>query len=241
MAGTAEKLIIPPRVAIIMDGNGRWATRRGLKRIDGHAAGERSVGEAVLTAVELKMEALALYAFSTENWTRPKEEVDFLMHFNREILDKRVDEWDENNVKVRFLGRRRPIPGFVLRKIDNTVERTSRNTGLKLNICFNYGGKQEIVDAVRQIAGKAADGKIKPGRISAKTIEKHLYVPDVPEYDLMIRTSGEMRTSNFLPWQTAYAELVFTPVLWPDFRREDFLEAIEEYNRRTRTFGGLQE
>ncbi|HEY5530834.1 MAG TPA: polyprenyl diphosphate synthase [Candidatus Anoxymicrobiaceae bacterium] len=239
MAAAKGKLKIPPRIAIIMDGNGRWATKKGRQRIDGHREGEKAITDVVRAAIDLKLEALALYAFSTENWKRPKPEVDFLMRFNKELLDLRVGEFHEKNVKIRFLGRRKPIPGFLMRKMDETVELTKKNTGLKLNIAYNYGGQAELVDVMRAIAEEVADDKLKPRSINEKTIEKHLYAPDVPAYDMMIRTAGEMRTSNFLLWELAYAELIFVPTLWPDFRRDHLMAAIEEYNLRTRKFGAL--
>jgi undecaprenyl diphosphate synthase len=239
MAAAKGKLKIPPRIAIIMDGNGRWATQKGRQRIDGHREGEKAITDVVRAGIDLKLEALALYAFSTENWKRPKPEVEFLMRFNKELLDLRVGEFHEKNVKIRFLGRRQRIPGFLMRKMDETVELTKKNTGLKLNIAYNYGGQPELVDAMRAIADEVADGKLKPRSISEKTIEKHLYAPDVPAYDMMVRTSGEMRTSNFLLWELAYAELIFVPTLWPDFRRGHLMDAIEEYNLRTRKFGAL--
>lgn len=234
-----EGLEIPPRVAIVMDGNGRWATQRGLPRIEGHRAGEEAVTATVLSAAGLGLEALTLYAFSTENWKRPADEVRFLMTFNRELLDRRVAEFHANNVRIRFIGRRGRVPKAMVRKMAEATEKTKGNTGLKLNVAFNYGGRAELVDAVRVIAEKAADGGIKPSSINEKVIGAHLYVPDIPDYDLMIRTAGEMRISNFLLWELAYAELYFTPVLWPDFREEHLLEAIGEYSRRIRKFGGL--
>lgn len=230
---------VPPRVAIIMDGNGRWATRRGLPRIEGHREGEKAVTDTVLGAVELGIEALTLYAFSTENWKRPKDEVKFLMSFNRDMLDRRVALFDERNVRIRFLGRRKRIPSSLSRKMDEAIDITRDNTGLKLNIAFNYGGRAELVDAFREMAREVAEGKLKPGSIREKTISRHLYAPDVPDYDLLIRTAGEMRVSNFLLWEIAYAEFYVTDVLWPDFRRENLIEAIEIYDQRIRKFGGL--
>jgi undecaprenyl diphosphate synthase len=222
-----------------MDGNGRWATTKNLPRIAGHREGEKAITDTVRKAIELELEALALYAFSTENWKRPREEVAFLMRFNKELLDLRVDEFHEKNVKIRFIGRRGRIPRFLMDKIDETMELTRSNTGLKLNVCYNYGGRAELVDATRAIAEEAASGKLKPARITEKTINRHLYAPDVPDYDLMVRTAGDSRTSNFLLWELAYAELVFLPIMWPDFRRSHLMEAIKEYNRRTRKFGAL--
>lgn len=232
-------LNVPEKVAIIMDGNGRWATSRGLPRVEGHREGEKAVTSTVLASVELGIEALTLFAFSTENWKRPVDEVKFLMSFNRDMLDRRVAKFHENNVKIRFLGRRKRIPGPLMRKMDETVELTRDNTGMKLNIAFNYGGRAEIVDAIRGIAREVADGKIKPQSISEKTVSGHLYAPDLPDYDLLIRTAGEMRVSNFLLWEIAYTEFYVTPVVWPDFRGENLLEAVKEYTHRTRTYGDL--
>jgi undecaprenyl diphosphate synthase len=239
MVAGKGKLKIPPRVAIIMDGNGRWATEKNMSRIDGHREGEKAITDTVRAGVELKLEAMAMYAFSTENWKRPKEEVTFLMHFNKELLDLRVDEFHAKNVKIRYIGRRQRIPKFLMDKMDETMDLTRKNTGMKLNVCYNYGGRAEMVDAMKAIGKKIAAGKLKPESISEKTINNHLYAPDVTEYDMMIRTACEMRTSNFLLWELAYAELVFLPVLWPDFRRKHLMEAIEEYNRRTRKFGAI--
>lgn len=236
---TGSDLQIPQRIAIIMDGNGRWATQRGLPRIEGHREGEKAVTATVRKSVELGLEALTLYAFSTENWKRPTDEVRFLMSFNRDLLDLRVQEFHELNVKIRFLGRRRRIPSPLMNKMIESMELTKNNTGLKLNVAFNYGGRAELVDAMRSIAERVAQGKLKPGAINEKTVSAHLYAPDLPDYDLMIRTAGEMRVSNFLLWEIAYAELYVTDVTWPDFRGEHLVEAIDEYNRRIRKFGGI--
>ncbi len=238
---SSKRFEIPDNVAIIMDGNGRWATMRGLPRIEGHRAGEVAVRETVLAASDLGIKALTLYAFSTENWKRPAEEVRFLLNFNRELLDRRVEEFHRNNVRIRFIGRRSRLPRSLVRKMEEVTEYTKHNTGMKLNVAFNYGGRAELVDAVRVIARMASEGRIKPQAINERVIRSHLYAPDVAEYDLLIRTAGEQRISNFLLWEIAYTELYFTPVLWPDFRREHLLEAIKEYNRRTRKFGGLVE
>lgn len=235
----SEKLVIPARIAIIMDGNGRWATMRSLPRIEGHREGEKAVTATVRAAVELGVEALTLYAFSTENWRRPKDEVRFLMNYNRELLDRRVAEFNELGVRIRFIGRKGRVPKSLRQKMEEATEVTKNNKGLKLNVAFNYGGRAELVDAVREIAQKVSRGEIKPHAINEKIINKHLYAPDVPEYDLLIRTAGEMRVSNFLLWEIAYAEFCFLPVLWPDFRKEHLLEAIREYSRRTRKFGAL--
>jgi undecaprenyl diphosphate synthase len=237
MAGKVKE--IPRRIAVIMDGNGRWATRRGISRIEGHQAGEAAITDTVRAASELGLEALTMYAFSTENWKRSPEEVKFLMSFHERLLDRRVAEFHERNVKIRFLGRRRRLPGKLVKKMQEAAELTEKNTGLKLNVAFNYGGRTELIDAIREIAEEVAEGKIKPSSINERVVNRHLYAPDLPDYDLLIRTAGEMRVSNFLLWEIAYAEFYVTPVLWPDFRRKHLLEAFEEYNRRTRKYGGL--
>lgn len=239
MSARLDGMDIPKKVAIIMDGNGRWATQRGLPRIEGHREGEKAVTATVVGASDLGLEALTLYAFSTENWKRPADEVRFLMNFNRELLDRRVALFHEHNVKIRFIGRRNRVPGSLARKMGESEEITRDNTGMKLNVAFNYGGRAELVDAANAIAMEVAAGKVKPGRITEKMIGRHLYLPDVTDYDLMIRTAGEMRISNFLLWELAYAELYITEVLWPDFREDDLEEAIVEYNRRIRKFGAL--
>lgn len=234
-----KDLVIPKRIAIIMDGNGRWATQRGLPRIEGHREGEKAVTATVLAGAGLGLEALTLYAFSTENWKRPVDEVKFLMNFNKELLDRRVEEFHENNVKIRFIGRRERVPRPLQRKMAESEWVTHRNTGMKLNIAFNYGGRAELVDAMRAIGEEIAAGRQKASSITEKTVNRHLYTPDITDYDLMIRTAGEMRISNFLLWEIAYAELYFTDATWPDFRREHLMQAIEEYNERIRKFGAL--
>lgn len=233
------ELIIPENVAIIMDGNGRWATTKGLTRIEGHKAGEQSVVNAVRKASELGIRALTLYAFSTENWKRPPEEVEFLMHFNAEILGMRVTEFHSRNVKIRFLGRRDRLPGMLTKKMEDSTELTKNNTGLKLNIALNYGARAELVDACKAIGEKIKSGEIDPAEIDEDMISNHLYAPDIPDYDLLIRTAGEMRISNFLLWEIAYAELYITDTLWPDFCSETFDKAVEVYSRRVRKFGDV--
>jgi undecaprenyl diphosphate synthase len=229
---------IPRHVGCVMDGNGRWATKRGLKRTDGHAAGEEALFDTVHGALELGVRWLTVYAFSTENWRRPLDEVRFLMGFNREILNRRRDELNDLGVRVRFAGRRDwRVPRKLMREQDEAIELTVRNRRLTLTFAFNYGGRAEIVDAVRQIVN---DG-IAPDKIDEKMIGRHLYHPDMPDPDLVIRTSGEFRISNFLLWELAYSELVFTDVLWPDFRRHHLAEAIREFQRRDRRFGGVED
>jgi undecaprenyl diphosphate synthase len=227
---------IPVHVAAVMDGNGRWATKRGLKRTEGHAAGEEALFDAVEGALELGVRWLTVYAFSTENWRRPVDEVRFLMNFNREILHRRRDELHDDGVRVRFMGRRDwRVPRRLIAEQDETMALTARNRRLTLTFAFNYGGRAEIVDAVRAIAASG----VAPAKIDEKLIARHLYWPDMPEPDLVIRTSGEYRISNFLLWELAYSELVFTDVLWPDFRRHHLAEAIAEFQRRDRRFGGV--
>ncbi|MEW6154908.1 MAG: polyprenyl diphosphate synthase [Actinomycetota bacterium] len=226
----------PVHVGIVMDGNGRWAQARGLPRIEGHAAGEESLFDAVEGALELGVKWLTVYAFSTENWRRPADEVRYLMNFNEGILVRRRDELNERGVRIRFLGRRDwRVPRRILRRMDEALDLTRRNRTMTLNIAFNYGGRAEIVDAVRSLvaSGVAAD------KVDEKAIRAHLYDPDMPDPDLVIRTSGEYRISNFLLWELAYSELVFCDVLWPDFRRRHLFEAVEEFRRRDRRFGAI--
>jgi undecaprenyl diphosphate synthase len=230
----------PKHVAIVMDGNGRWAQRRGLKRTEGHAAGEAALFDTVEGALEIGLEWLTVYAFSTENWRRPIDEVRFLMNFNERLLVARRDELNDKGVRVRFIGRRGGrVPGRVRRRIEETEELTARNRRLTLTFAFNYGGRAELVDAVRSIAAAAAAGRLDPDRVDERTVHRHLYTPDMPDPDLMVRTSGEHRISNYLLWQVAYSELHFTDVLWPDFRRRHLFRAIDEYQRRERRFGAV--
>jgi undecaprenyl diphosphate synthase len=233
---------IPRHVAIVMDGNGRWAKRQGLKRTEGHAAGEEALFDTVHGALAVGLRWMTVFAFSTENWRRPVDEVRFIMNFNEGLLLKRREELDELGVRVRFIGRRGGrVPGRVRRRIVETEEMTERNRKMTLTFAFNYGGRAEIVDAARSIAREARARRIDPDKITDKTIARHLYAPDMPDPDLLVRTSGEFRISNYLLWELAYAELVFTDVLWPDFRREHLYDAIREYQRRERRFGGVEQ
>ncbi len=227
---------IPAHVACVMDGNGRWAQARGLPRTEGHRAGEDALFDVVEGALEVGVQWLTVYAFSTENWRRPVEEVRFLLGFNEEILQRRRDELHDRNVRIRFVGRRdRRVPARLLRLMDDAVDLTRHNSAMTLTIAFNYGGRAEIVDAVRSVVRAG----IAPERISEKTIAARMYDPEMPEPDLMIRTSGEYRTSNFLLWGLAYSELYFTDTAWPDFRRAHLYEAIRTYQERDRRFGAL--
>lgn len=228
---------IPTHVALVMDGNGRWAQRRGLPRTDGHAAGEEALLDTVWGALAAGVRWITVYAFSTENWKRPVDEVRFLMGFNERLLLTRRDELHEAGVRVQFIGRRDwRVPRRVLRHIADTEEMTRRNKKMTLSLAFNYGGRAELVDAVNALI---ADGTA-AGKVTEKAIRRHLYDPAMPDPELMVRTSGEYRISNYLLWQLAYSELVFTEVLWPDFRREHLYDAIAEYQRRERRFGGIE-
>jgi undecaprenyl diphosphate synthase len=228
---------IPGHIACVMDGNGRWAERQGLARTDGHAAGEEALFDTVEGALELGLRWLTVYAFSTENWRRPADEVRFLMGFNESLLMRRRDELHAKGVRVKAIGRRDwRVPRRVLRRIDEAVELTRHNTRMTLTMAFNYGGRAEIIDAVRSLV--AAGTPVE--RISEKTLRAHLYDPSMPDPDLVVRTSGEYRISNFLLWELAYSELVFTDVLWPDFRRQHLFDAVREFQHRDRRFGGVR-
>jgi undecaprenyl diphosphate synthase len=229
---------VPKHVAIVMDGNGRWANRQGLSRVEGHKAGEASLLDVVAGAIQIGVTHLSAYAFSTENWSRSPDEVRFLMGFNRDVIRRRRDQLHEWGVRVKWAGRRPRLWRSVIDELEVAEQLTKNNTGLTLTMCVNYGGRVEIMDAVRAIAADVAAGRVKPERITEKTLQKHLYVPDLPDVDLFLRSSGEQRTSNFLLWQSAYAEMVFLDTLWPDFSRVDLWRAIEIYAGRARRFGG---
>ncbi|RKT82764.1 undecaprenyl diphosphate synthase [Saccharopolyspora antimicrobica] len=229
---------VPNHVAVVMDGNGRWANERGLPRIEGHKRGEAVVLELARGAIELGVKWLSLYAFSTENWKRSPDEVRFLMGFNRDVIARRVDELDEMGVRVRWAGRKPKLWRSVVNQLQDAEERTKNNEVMNLTMCVNYGGRAEVGDAAREIARLAAAGKINPERVDERTIAKYLYQPDMPDVDLFIRPSGERRTSNFMLWQSAYAEFVFQDTLFPDVDRRHLWQACEEYARRDRRFGG---
>ena len=228
-------LKIPEHIAIIMDGNGRWAQKRKLPRIEGHRRGAISLREAVKACIELGVKYLTVYAFSTENWKRPKEEINFLMRLLSSTIEKEVDELDKNKIRVRFLGRTSMLPEKLREKIKSAEARTKDNGRLNLNIMLSYGGRAELTDAVKSIV----KNHIKSDRINEDLISRSLYTAGMPDPDLLIRTAGEMRISNFLLWQIAYSEIWGTDVLWPDFRKKHLLEAIDDYNGRIRKFGGL--
>jgi undecaprenyl diphosphate synthase len=228
---------VPKHIAIVMDGNGRWANQRGLTRTEGHKAGEAALLEVVAGAIEAGVTHITAYAFSTENWKRSPEEVRFLMGYNKDVLRRRRDLLDAWQVRIRWSGRTPKLWPSVVAELLEAQERTKKNRGLTLTMAVNYGGRQEIVDAVNSITQKVAVGKLKPGSVSEKTIAKALYVPELPDVDLFLRSSGEKRSSNFMLWQSSYAEYLFLPQLWPDFTRETLWAAISEYGRRQRRFG----
>ena len=228
---------IPNHVAVVMDGNGRWAKKRGLPRTAGHEAGEAALFDVVQGAIQIGVKELSAYAFSTENWRRSSEEVKFLMGFNRDVLRRRRDEMNDLGVRVRWVGRPQKLWGSVISELQEAEELTKKNKVLTLNMCVNYGGRSELVDAVQAVATQVAKRKLKPGQITEKLISKHLYNPKMSDVDLFLRSSGEQRTSNFLPWQSVYAEFVFMDVLWPDVDRHTLWKAIEIYAERDRRFG----
>lgn len=229
---------VPKHVAIVMDGNGRWANQRGLTRVEGHRAGEAALLDVVAGAIEIGVEHLSVYAFSTENWKRSPDEVKFLMGFNREVLRRRRDQLNAWGVKVQWVGRAPKLWNSVIAELRDAEEMTKTNRTMTLQMCVNYGGRLELVDAVRQIAEEAAAGTLNPERVTEKTIAQHLYAPNLPDVDLFIRSSGEQRTSNFLLWQSAYSEMVFQNTLWPDYSRQNLWDAVESYIGRDRRFGG---
>lgn len=240
-SGLLQKLDLarlPRHIAIIMDGNGRWAKKRHLPRIAGHSAGTQSARVAVESCARLNIEALTLYAFSVENWRRPKAEIEFLMQLLREYVRKELPLLQRNNVRMRFIGRPEELPDAVQRETREATEATAGNSGMILNIAVNYGGRAEIVDALNAIvAGR--NGYSTHAPITEEQISRHLYTAGVPDPDLLIRTSGEMRVSNFLLWQIAYAEIFVTEVLWPDFNRARLLESLIDFQKRERRYGGI--
>lgn len=230
---------IPKHVAIITDGNGRWAQQRQMPRVFGHREGYKTVRQIVRDASDLGIAILTLYAFSSENWSRPKPETEALMSLFEYATRSELDEMMRSGVRIRFLGRREGLSESLLREMDRSMEMTSGNTRLTLNLALNYGGRGEIVDAVRRIAAEAVRGEIAPDEITEAHLSARMYAPDLPDPDLLIRTAGEMRISNFLLWGIAYAEIWVTQRLWPDFTAEDLTDAIEDYQRRVRKFGAV--
>lgn len=230
---------LPQHVAIIMDGNGRWAKERHLPRVEGHRVGAESARAVVRAAGELGIKYLTLYAFSVENWSRPKDEVDTLMKYLARYLKSELGELQRNNVRLEAIGQIYRLPEFVQEQLRRTQAALAKNNGLTLILALSYGGRTEIVEAVRSLACKVKAGQIEPEEIDELAVSQHLYTRNWPDPDLLIRTSGEMRVSNFLLWQISYAEFVVTPTLWPDFRKPQFYAALEEYARRHRRFGGV--
>jgi undecaprenyl diphosphate synthase len=230
---------LPRHVAVIMDGNGRWAKKRFLPRVAGHRIGIDSVREIVRNSSEIGVKHLTLYAFSTENWGRPRDEVDTLMGLIQEFIERELDELHQNNVCFRILGRREDLPRVVEASLREAERLTAENTGLHFNVAISYSGRVELEEAMRSIAEQVADGRLDPAEVGATTIEQHLYTAGQPDPDLVIRTSGELRLSNFLLWQIAYAEIYFTNTLWPDFRKQEYLEALVTFQQRQRRFGAV--
>jgi undecaprenyl diphosphate synthase len=233
---SSTELKIPYHLAIIMDGNGRWAKERGLPRLAGHRAGTENLRRILRTCVDLGIKILTIYAFSTENWVRPEREVRGLMSILERVIDRELKELDANGVQIRHVGRLTGVSERLQKKIQHALEMTAHNDRLILNVAFNYGGRAELVDAIRQMI---ADG-ISPEQVDEATVSRYLYTGDQPDPDLIIRTSGEMRVSNFLLWQGAYSEYYVTPTYWPDFGPEELIKALKHYGRRERRFGGLR-
>lgn len=236
-----DKNNIPKHVAIIMDGNGRWAKEKGLLRTAGHRAGINRVKEVIKAASELGIKVVTLFAFSTENWERPKKEINLLMRALNNFLDHQINELDENNIRIIVIGQDKPIPQYLLAKIKKAQEKTKDNTGLSLILALNYGARQEIVDAVKRFAEAVINGKANLEGLDVENFGDYLYTAGLPDPDLLIRTSGEMRISNFLLWQISYTELYFPRKYWPDFGKEDLEKAVDIYQKRERRFGKIKE
>ncbi len=232
--------LVPEHVAVIMDGNGRWAKRRGLPRTKGHEAGEKSLFDVVEGAIELGVRHLSAWAFSTENWKRSPDEVRFLMGFNRDTIRRRRDEMNAMGVRVRWAGREPRLWRSVIHELRVAEELTRNNSVLTLTMCVNYGGRAEIADAAAALAADVAAGRVHPAKVTERTFARYLYLPDLPDVDLVVRSSGEQRVSNFMLWQAAYAEFVALDTLWPDFDRRHLWHACEIYARRDRRFGGAR-
>ncbi len=230
---------VPRHIAIIMDGNGRWAKQRGLPRIKGHEEGAKAVRECTEGCGELKVDFLTLYAFSAENWRRPKAEVFALMRLLEKFLKEKTPELLEKNVRLQAIGRLTDLPGSAQKQLHRSIEATAKNDGLTLILALSYGGRDEIIDGIKSLLRAVELGHIDKAMIDVEMFSKHLYTRYYPDPDLLIRTSGEMRLSNFLLWQTSYTELYVTPKLWPDFKKKDLAEAVEEFGRRQRRYGGV--
>ncbi|MDF2962584.1 MAG: pyrophosphate synthase [Paenibacillus sp.] len=230
---------IPNHVAVIMDGNGRWAQKRGLPRVAGHHSGMKNVKRITMAANSIGVNVLTMYAFSTENWKRPKEEVEYLMKLPLEFFPKEIEELIANNVQIRMTGWQEGLPDYTLRAIQDAIDQTKHNTGLILNFALNYGSRREMLSGVKQLAQDVAEGKLAAEAIDDSVFSRYLLTHPLPDPDLLIRTSGELRISNFMLWQLAYSELWFTELCWPEFTEQHFYEAVQEYQRRARRYGGL--
>ena len=230
---------IPRHIAIIMDGNGRWAKERGLPRREGHRAGAESVREMVETCRELGVEFLTVYAFSSENWRRPRNEIRALMRLLNRFLEEKAEELMRQNVRLAAIGNLDRLPPDTRQRLDDAIERTAPNTAMTLVLALSYGSREEITEAARSLVADAAEGRLRPEEVTEELLASRLYTAGIPDPDLLIRTSGEMRISNFLLWQISYAEIIIVPKFWPDFRRNDLLEAVQEYSRRHRRFGAV--
>jgi undecaprenyl diphosphate synthase len=237
--GAIERDNVPAHVAIIMDGNGRWAKQRGLPRVAGHHSGMKNVKKITVAADNIGVKVLTMYAFSTENWKRPKEEVEFLMKLPQEFFPLEINELIEKNVRIRITGWKEGLPDYTLKAIEDAIERTKNNTGLILNFALNYGGRKEILAGVHDIVRDVEQGSLRAEDLDEDVFSRYMLTSDLPDPDLLIRTSGELRLSNFLLWQLAYSELWFTDAYWPEFSEELFYQAIAEYQRRARRYGGI--
>lgn len=238
---TIDKTRLPKHIAIIMDGNGRWAQQRGEQRVFGHNNGVQAVRETAEAAAELGIKFITMYAFSTENWNRPKDEVDALMHLLVITINNEIKTLNDNNIRLRVIGNVNSLDADVKKELEEAMEKTAGNTRMDLFLALSYSGRWEIVDAIKKIANQVKDGLIDPDQINEKIVATHMNAPDLPDPELLIRTSGEYRTSNFLMWQTAYTELFFSTKLWPDFRKDDLYEAIIDFQHRERRFGKTSE
>ncbi|MDR6552784.1 isoprenyl transferase [Paenibacillus qinlingensis] len=230
---------VPAHVAIIMDGNGRWAKQRGLPRVAGHHSGMKNVKKITMAANDIGVKVLTMYAFSTENWKRPKDEVEFLMKLPQEFFPLEIEELIQNNVRIRMTGWKEGLPDYTLKAIEGAIERTKDNTGLILNFALNYGGRKEIIAGVQDMMRDLENGSLKSDELDESIFSSYMLTSDLPDPDLLIRTSGELRLSNFLLWQLAYSELWFTDAYWPEFTEDLFMQAIAEYQRRARRYGGI--
>ncbi|MBL0888388.1 isoprenyl transferase [Myceligenerans indicum] len=229
---------VPRHVAVVMDGNGRWANARGLPRTEGHKAGEQALLDVVAGAVELGIDHVSAYAFSTENWKRSPDEVAFLMRFTTDVMERQLETMASWGVRIRWSGRRPKLWNSVIKVLERCEERTRDNDRCTLTMCVNYGGRAELADAAASIAREVAAGRLDPRKVSEKTMQQHLYLPDMPDVDLFLRSGGEQRISNFMLWEAAYAEMIVLPEPWPDVDRRHLWQAVEEYARRDRRYGG---